>query len=401
MFWRCEVVTELRFPVADRLEARERCRMSSSCKKRLLIVGAFPGPGSMIVGGIVTTCKTLLESEFPRNFDLILIDSTQISNPPPGLVLRLFKALQRIFKYCSSLLLKRPDAVLLFTAIGASVAEKGLMAWAAKLSRIPVFLFPRGAELIDIVRKKPIQRMWIVPAMRGATHLLCQGPAWQRFAVSDLGFRTSKTEIIHNWSASADLLRIGANRPKSSDSSVTRVLFLGWLEKEKGIFELLDACEQLAPRFDFMLSVAGLGHAEAEAKRFVQGCNLNSRVDFVGWVHAAEKMRLLEESDILVLPSWAEGFPNAVIEAMSAKLSVIVTSVGNVPDLLRNREHALIIPPKNVDALRESLKELFVNKDFRVQLAEDGYVFARETFSTDSGVARLTSVLNAAIAANR
>lgn len=180
-----------------------------------------------------------------------------------------------------------------------------------------------------------------------------------------------------------------------------RVLFLGWLEKEKGIFELLDACEQLAPHFNFILSVAGRGHAEVEAKKFVQGCNLNSRVDFVGWVHDAEKMRLLQESDILVLPSWAEGFPNAVIEAMSAKLSVIVTSVGNVPYLLRNREHALIIPPKNVDALRESLKELFVNKDFRVQLAEDGYVFARETFSTDSGVARLTSVLNAAIAANR
>jgi glycosyltransferase involved in cell wall biosynthesis len=401
MFWRCEVVTELRFPVADPLEARERCRMSSSCKKRVLIVGAFPGPGSTIVGGIVTTCKTLLESEFPRNFDLILIDSTQTSNPPPGLVLRLFKALQRVFKYCSSLLLKRPDAVLLFTAIGASVAEKGLMAWIARLMNIPALMFPRGAELIDVVRSKRWHRFWVVPAMRGAAYFLCQGPAWHRFAVSDLGFRPSKAEIIHNWSASADLLRIGANRSKSSASSVIRVLFLGWLEKEKGIFELLDACEQLAPRFEFMLSVAGRGHAEAEAKRFVQECNLNSRVDFVGWVHDAEKMRLLEESDILVLPSWAEGFPNAVIEAMSAKVSVIVTSVGNVPDLLRNREHALIIPPKNVDALRDTLKELFVNREFRDQLAEKGHVFARDTFSTDGGVARLTSILNAAISANR
>lgn len=370
-------------------------------KPKVIIVGAFPPTDSSVVGGIVTTCRALLESDFPRNFDLILIDSTQISNPPPGLLIRATKAFERTLKYLVALIISRPAAVLLFTAIGASIAEKGLMAWAAKFSRVPVLLFPRGAELIDIVRKNPMQRMWIVPAMRGATHLLCQGPAWQRFAVSDLGFRLSNTEVIHNWSASAVLLRIGASRPKSLTTARTRVLFLGWLEREKGVFELLDACRQLASQFDFILSVAGRGHAEAEAKRFVQGCNLDSRVEFFGWVHDAEKIRLLEESDILVLPSWAEGFPNAVIEAMSAKVSVIVTSVGNVPDLLRDREHALIVPPKNVDALREALKELIVNRDLRVQLAENGHVFARETFSTDSGVARLSSVLNAAIAANR
>jgi len=60
-------------------------------------------------------------------------------------------------------------------------------------------------------------------------------------------------------------------------------------------------------------------------------------------------MKYLHDSDILVLPSRAEGFPNAVIEAMAAKLSVIVNSVGNVPDLSGNREHALVISPKNVD----------------------------------------------------
>ena len=366
-------------------------------KPKLLIVGAFPPKDTKIFGGVITTCQTLLDSDFPSQFDLLLIDSTQISNPPPAVAIRLFLAIRRFFSYLVILLFQYPDAVLLFASPGTSLLEKGVMAWIARAKRIPVLLFPRGGKLIDLVHRSPFQKLWVKITMRGATHILCQGSAWQRFAIDVLGFKESHTPIIHNWSATSELLQIGSQRTSSSPSLTLHMLFLGWLEEEKGVFELLEACRELAHHHAFELTIAGRGHAEQRARDFVSNNGLENHVHFVGWVQGAEKKALLETADILVLPSWAEGFPNAIIEAMAARVAVIVTAVGNVPDLLRSREEALIVPPKDSTALRVAIEELLIHSDLRWQLAEKGHLFARETFSVETGVTRLTEFIKEAI----
>lgn len=370
-------------------------------KSKLLVVGAFPSDTSKIFGGIVTTCQILLRSEFPRRFELVLIDSTQRSNPPPALFKRLIFSLVKSARYCYKLLATSPDAVLLFTATGASVAEKGLMARMARAKNIPVFLFPRGAEIIDIVSKSPFQKAWIKPAMSGATHFFCQGPAWQRFAVDILGFSSSHAPIIYNWSATPDLLAIGAQRASLPPANCPRLLFVGWLEREKGIFELLEACRALSLLFPFTLTIAGRGHAEASAIGFVREHGLEKYIRFVGWVDGASKLALLSASDILVLPSWAEGLPNAMIEAMAANLAVVVSSVGIVPDLISDEVEALLVPPRDVNLLRYAIQRLLVDSVFRDQLASRGHEFARTHFAVDPAIERLTLIIDRAIAESK
>lgn len=368
-------------------------------KNKLLIVGAFPSPNSEIYGGVVTTCKTLLDSSFASKFDLILIDSTQISNPPPSFVVRLFFSIKRFLRFMNSLFLKKPNAVLLFAAVGASVIEKGAMAWIARTKGIPVFLFPRGAGLIDTVNASILQKLWVKAALRGGTHLLCQGPAWQKFATDELGFKKLNAPIIFNWSATKSLLDLGANKtPKSTISSIPIVLFLGWVEKEKGIFELLDACLHASNLFKFRLLIAGRGRAEKDARDFVIENSLQECVEFVGWVQDTDKNDLLKKADILILPSWAEGFPNAIIEAMAAKVAVIVTTVGNIPGLVTDRKEALLVPPKDSGALGKALELLLSDAELRWILADSGYTFAQEYFSVEKGVSKLALVIDEAIA---
>lgn len=370
-------------------------------KKKLLIVGGFPPADTEIFGGIVTTCKTLLESSFQDNFDLILIDSTQISNPPPHLAVRLLIAVRRFFRFTISLFSERPDAVLLFTAIGASVLEKGAMAWLARTKSIPVFLFPRGGELIETVNASRFQKVWVKASMHGATHLLCQGPAWQRFAINVLGFSSSNAPIIQNWSATTTLLQLGDARNMEEKSCSPTLLFLGWLEKEKGIFELLEACLEASKKYQFKLIIAGRGHAEQAARAFVVANNLQNIVEFVGWVQGADKGALLKKVDILVLPSWAEGFPNAIIEAMAAKVAVIVTTVGNIPDLITDRQEALLVPPRDSRSLTRAIALLIIDFELRNSLAERGHIFARENFSVETGISKLTLTIQQAIESKR
>jgi glycosyltransferase involved in cell wall biosynthesis len=368
-------------------------------KKKLLIVGAFPPAEARIFGGIVTTCKVLLDSSFGDNFQLVLIDSTQISNPPPNLGIRFLLAIKRFIKFTVYVFSRKPDAVLLFTAVGASVLEKGAMAWVARMLPIPIFLFPRGAALIDAVNASPFQKMWVKAAMRGATHVLCQGPAWQRFAVKVLCFEIANAPIIENWSATPNLLAIGSARPLSQNHHAPNLLFLGWLEHDKGIFDLLEACHEVSKSYQFKLSIAGRGHAEKQARQYVtERCMLNC-VEFVGWVTGTEKDAVLKNADILILPSWAEGFPNAIIEAMAAKVAVIVTTVGNVPDLITDQKEALLVPPRDSQALRVAIELLCKEPELRNSIANRGHIFARERFSVDRGIAKLTLTIENAISA--
>ena len=366
-------------------------------KSKLLVVGGFPPPDLNIIGGIVTECQILLSSSFGDDFELILIDSTQISNPPPSLTVRLFLAFRRLVRFSFTLFSKRPDAVLLFTSVGASVLDKGAMAWLSRMKTIPVFLAPRGAELIDTVKASLFHKIWIKVAMRGATHFLCQGPAWQRFAINVLGFTRSNAPVILNWTATKSLLELGAARTLSADPHTPTLLFLGWLEREKGIFEYLEACLEASKRYQFKLVIAGRGHAEQEARAFVTANNLQDIVEFVGWVRGADKETLLSNADILVLPSWAEGFPNVIIEAMAAKVAVIVTTVGNIPDLITDRQEAILVPPKDSLALGLAIEVLLKDVEFRNGLAERGHVFTFEKFSVEKVVPQLTLTIEQAI----
>lgn len=368
---------------------------------RLLIVGAFPEPGTGVFGGIVTSCRALVDSSFSRRFALTLVDSTQISNPPPGLGVRLVLAARRMARFVFRLAATRPAAVLLFASAGASLLEKGLMAWIVRLSGRPALLFPRGGRVMDRARESRLQRLWIRLAFRGATVVLCQGRAWQSFAIDDLGFEAERALIVPNWTATEALLAIGAARAPAPPGLPLRLLFLGWLEPEKGVFELIDACAGLPHETAFSLTIAGKGHAEAPARERVTASGLAERVHFAGWIEGVELQQALAAHDVLVLPSWAEGLPNAMIESMAAGLAVVVTAVGNIPDVVVDGEHALLVPPRNVAALRAALLRVLGDPALHRRLQSGGHGLAASGFSVEPAMDKLAAAVLDAIAADR
>ena len=363
-------------------------------KHKVLIVGGFPPDDSKIYGGIVTSCRTLLDSSFSQKFDVITIDSTQKSNPIPSLSIRLIFAAKRTTYYLFKLLFSRPKVVILFPAIGASLFEKGVMSWIAFFLRIPVLMFPRGGPLLDQVRESKFTRTWVKLAFGGVSKVLCQGPAWKEFATNTLKFSDQHTPIVFNWTATNRLLNIGKEKLKIPSQRTLNILYLGWLEEEKGIYDFLYALKDIKKINKYRVSIAGGGSCEEQAKDFVANNNgMNELVDFKGWVSGAELESVLKKSDILILPSWAEGFPNAVIEAMASGLAVIVSSVGNIPDILKNRSEALLVAPKNRILLKNAIKELLENDDLRQSISTTGYNFAAKNFSVEEAVFKLEKII--------
>lgn len=365
-------------------------------RPRLLFVGAFPSRDRQIFGGHVTACRTLLESSFPSHFELDLIDSTQISNPPPGLLVRLLMAVPRFFKFIWRLERRRPDVVLLFLAIGASVVEKCAMAWYAKLRGVPAVLFPRGGSLRDSADRSPTYRRFLQIAFRGGKMVFCQSAQLQSFAVEVLGFTPESAPIIRNWTATAELLAIGRARPPRTEGPL-RILFVGWLEREKGVLELLQALRGLDSQRPYSMDFVGDGALATEAAGLVRDWGLADRVRFSGWLTGTRFRDALAEADIFVLPSWEEGLPNAMIEAFAAKLSVVVTSVGGIPDVAHDGVNALLVPPRDVDKLRSALTRIVENDGLRAQLADAGFATAECKFGIDAAVVKLVNGLQTAM----
>ena len=361
-------------------------------KTRILIVGGFPPKGSKIFGGIVTSCQALIESSFSDKFDLITIDSTQKSNPIPSLYIRSIYAFKRLLKYILKILTKRPGVVILFPAIGASLIEKGVMSWIAYILGIPVLMFPRGGPLLNQVHQSSFAKCWIRMVFSSTKKVLCQGPSWKNFAMNTLRFSDEDSPIVHNWTATDELLKIGKKKLSIKQSSPLNIIYVGWLEREKGIFDLMEVCINLRKNYKFNLSIAGGGSCEKAIKTIIDNNDIVN-VDFYGWVDRDQLKYILEKADILVLPSWAEGFPNAIIEAMASGVAVIVSSVGNIPDILNDQSEVLLVPPKNKNALEAAMIKLIEDDKLRSKLSENGYKFAVNNFSVGRAVNKLEKII--------
>ncbi|HEX4240749.1 MAG TPA: glycosyltransferase family 4 protein [Steroidobacteraceae bacterium] len=366
-------------------------------KPSVLFVGAFPRPGLKVYGGMVTSCQALLASSLPGRLHLDLLDSTQISNPPPALPTRFGLALVRFARFLVKFEKCRPQAVILFAALGASIVEKGVMARYARWRGVPSLIFPRAGHIVDACRDSPLTRAWARLSFRGASKLVCQSVSWSRFATETLGFAPEHVSVVRNWTASPELLAVGERRRRRAGSRV-ELLFVGWLERDKGILDLIRACAAQGPCRVFRLVIVGDGGAAHEARELAAQLGLAASVEFRGWLQTEELRAALRDADVFVLPSWAEGLPNAMVEAMAARVAVLVTAVGAIPEVIVDRENGLLVPPRDAAALARALGELIDDGALRARLADEAFEVAKREFSPEAAVDRLVALIDASIA---
>ena len=379
------------------MEVVDACNLgsgSSDSLKRLVIVGSFPAHQDKIFGGVATSCKLLVNSDLIQYCSIETIDSTQKSNPPPHFVRRILPSFYRLIILIWKLLVDRPDALLLFASSGASLFEKGLMSRLATLFSVQVLFFPRSGRIIEDCTSSRTILLATKFLCRKVDFFICQGTAWQRFAIDVLGIHQSRTRIVPNWSATPELLEIGRNRNPISGSHELRILFVGWLEAFKGVNHLLIAISKLREVVPVKLTIAGKGNFEAEAQRLVKEYGISDIVNFVGWVTGDAKLNVYKDHNVFILPSEREGMPNALIEAASAGLVSISTDVGNISDYFQPGRNIFNIGVNDSNSIVGAVKAIWTSKEFASQVALQGHVDAGEHFSLNGAVKEIVSMLD-------
>jgi glycosyltransferase involved in cell wall biosynthesis len=149
---------------------------------------------------------------------------------------------------------------------------------------------------------------------------------------------------------------VNLNKNYSKNRSILKLLFLGRIGNRKGIFDLLEA---IRDRQDYLhdkiiLYVGGDGETE-RLLELIERYEIQRFVQFEGWISGERKKALLANCDIYILPSYNEGLPLSILEAMSYGMPIISTTVGGIPEVVANNESGFLIEPGDKQKMFECI----------------------------------------------
>ena len=163
------------------------------------------------------------------------------------------------------------------------------------------------------------------------------------------------------------------------------LLYTGRIEREKGLFELVNAFSQIRKKHkNIYLNIVGWEEnsekkIEKELRKLSQNLEVENYITFHGYRNIGKELNeMYRMADIYILPSYYEGFPRTLWEALANSVPVICTSVGSIPLELDNYIDALIIEPRNINEIKISIENLLVDSVLRKTLIKNGIIKASQ-----------------------
>ncbi len=347
---------------------------------------AMIGPVPRIYGGISAVAGAILDSELPSRCRLIYLTEGTRQGP----LAKLASALAALWRLVSLLLRDQIDLLHLHVGDGSSFyRHMGYLAL-GRLAGAPVVLHwhvPGAGDGQDAGLSSGVQRRLARWAIGRAARVLVLSPAWAATLASlaDQPDASRRLVVLPN---PVDCQHIRPPEDPIRRSDV--VLFLGDFSPRKGVRDLLAAAPAVVQQQPTVRFVIAGGQPPADVA--AQAAALGAAVHFPGFVRGAEKLRWLQEASLLVLPSYAEGLPVALLEAMAAGLPVVTTPVGGVGDFFVQGVNGLLVSPGDLPALASAMIHLLNDDQLRRTMGQHNRQQALEQFATPQYARRLLAL---------
>ncbi|MGB9688618.1 glycosyltransferase family 4 protein [Thermogutta sp.] len=231
--------------------------------------------------------------------------------------------------------------------------------------------------------------------LRGFDRVVCVSPSLREECIRS-GIPPAICEILPNGVDCDEFAppssREEAKRSLGLPASDPVVGYVGRLSGEKDLATLFRGLARLIEnRFSVHAIIVGDGPAGDELRSAVRELSLDQHVSLVG--HAPDPRPYYAAMDVFVLPSLREGLPNVLLEAMAMALPVVATPVGGIPQLVRDGETGILIPPGDDRALAEAVKQLLADRSRAVTLGESARQHVKMHYSFDRRMERLEQIL--------
>ncbi|WP_396911411.1 glycosyltransferase family 4 protein [Mycolicibacterium sp.] len=332
--------------------------MTSSKPIRVLTIGPAPaGPDSR--GGMASVIRLLVDDPDPR-FAISSV-STFVDT---GAVARQWTGVRGMVVSAALILSGRADVVHVHLAHGGSVVRKSVPLLAARLRGVPAIVHGHSFNFSGWFDRLPPAVRRLARAALHADQWLVLGAQLAREYRRSLVLPHDKVQVLYN-----PVVIPAATPPRAAAPPHLTVLSLGRLGERKGTYDLIEAITLLPSdiRTRLRLILAGDGEVEKVRAR-VAANDLGDVIDVVGWIDPVTRDELLGRADIFVLPSYEEGLPMAILEAMAHGVVPLTTPVGGIPDAVTDGVEGLLVPPGQPADLASALRRLTEDDELRRRL---------------------------------
>jgi len=366
-------------------------------RPRLLIIGPLLPPP---FGGVQHIVSMQVHSSLAREFELHVVDTSKrqlrlaVENPTWKTPLYFVRDFSRLIR---TIVRARPDAALIHASSSLSFLRDWVFMVTARLAGAKVICHYHGTMHARFPSGETRSGRAIGRLLMSAAHrVIVLSPTYQR----EMGKAWKRDDLV--WAPNvADVALFQRMSTCTPAPWLVRgdraVLFVGRLSAPKGVYDLFDAIPRVIerhPEAHFVL----VGVAESDAMEPViraeaERRGIAPRITFLGSVEGRDKAAAFVTSQMIVVPSWTEAFPLVIPEAMAAGLPVIATTVGAIPDFVKDGEDGFLVAPKASPELADRMCRLLADEGLRRRISERVRARAPREFAIEVGCGKVTEVI--------
>ena len=271
-------------------------------------------------------------------------------------------AVAALLRLTTLIILRRVACLHVHVARRNSFWRKMIFVFIARIAGRPVIVHLHSGGFFSFYEKECgwLGKKIVTKVLDQAEYIVVLSTQWKKWLTPIT--QNKKIITITNFVTEDNF---GGNKVREKSYSL---LFLGRLCKDKGIFDLLDAVRTLQDNFPLIrLRCCGEGDENDVRDRAAQ-LGIEKRVDFLGWVDGMDKKRELNSATVFVLPSYYEGVPMGVLEAMAVELPVVTTAVGGIPDIITESIDGFLVEPGDVTAMSAAIGSLLSDKGLSMRI---------------------------------
>ncbi len=265
-----------------------------------------------------------------------------------------------IFSYIRSFNSFKPDIVHISSSASISLLKDIVILRYARKRKVKTVLHFHFGRIPSLAERKNWEWKLIKYCIKSADIVLVIDKISNK-ALINKGF--TNIRLLPN-PISPDILNL-IEKNKNIKRVKNRILFVGWVVKQKGIFELVQACRDIP---DIHLKIIGPVIPEIKEKLLLDAKRdtYNKWIEFTGVLSLNDVIKEMLAASLFVLPSYSEGFPNVILESMACGCPIVASSVGAIPEMLADGS-GLLIAPADVFSLREGIIKMLND----IKLAEE------------------------------
>ncbi len=306
------------------------------------------GTGFNTMGGISSVVNVYRRAGLFDRFPIVYLPT----HCDGGAVAKLKIMMFTLLRYWGLLLGGRVGLLHVHVSSRASFWRKCFFLLPTFALGIPSILHLHGSEFAIFYEREcgPWRQRMVRYVFDKASRVVVLSAAWKAWMQGMCS--NPRVEAIYNPVMVPEVVAAGEGRTAGT------VLFLGRLGKRKGSYDLLDAAARVAAAHpELRLLLGGDGELDQIRERSIE-LGIGDRVELLGWVRGGDKDRHLASAMIYTLPSYNEGLPMSVLEAMAAGLPILSTPIGGIPEAVTDGVEGFLVEAGDVAALADRLDRL-------------------------------------------